>query len=174
MLAGIDAMGHHTTEVYDFCRAHRGKIYPIQGMKNRSNRPYKYSKIDTYPGSNKVMPGGISLLQLDVNHYKDNLSGKLQVAPLDPGAWNLHSETTRDWAQHLCAEYLDDKKNKWECPSGKANHGWDVSVYNLALADVLAIKILSQKKIERSKKINKKPAPKKENPFLSGSNPFGG
>ena len=158
LLTGIDAMGHKTSEVYDFARAHRGKVYPIQGMRNRSNRPYKFSKIDTYPGTNKILPGGLSLLQVDVNHFKDELSGKLQVSGMDPGAWHLHSETTRDWARHLCAEYIDEKTGRWECPSNQANHGWDCSVYNLALADVLGVRMATRKK-EKDAKPKPKPQP---------------
>ncbi len=166
-LGGIDAMGHHTTEVYDFCRFHKGKVYPIQGMRNRSNRPFKYSKLDTYPGSNKVMPGGLILLQLDVNHFKDELSGRLQISPIDPGAWHFHSETTISWVQQLCTEYLNDKTGRWECPDNKENHGWDVSVYNIALAEVLGVRILSQQK---TKKVVKKKRENTENPFLRGEN----
>ena len=139
-LSGIDAMGHHTSEVYDFCRANRGRIVPIQGMNTRSNTPHKWKRIDYYPGTNRAIPGGIKLLQLDVHHYKDDLSGKLQVAPLDPGAWHFCQDTTAAWAEQMCAEYLDEKTNRWECPSGKANHAWDCSVYGLALADVAGIK----------------------------------
>ena len=138
--AAIDAMGHHTSEVYDFCRAHRGRIVPVQGMRSRANRPTKWSRIDTYPGTNKAMPGGVQLLQVDTNHYKDQLATRLQIAPLDPGAWRFHSQTSRDWARHLCAEYLDEQSNRWVCPGHKANHGWDCSVYILALVDELGVK----------------------------------
>ena len=157
----IDAMGHRTAEVYDFCRAHRGRVIPIQGMNTRANRPRKWSKIETYPGSNKQIPGGVQLLQLDVNHYKDNLSTKLQIAPLDPGAWRYHSETTRDWARHMCTEYLDEQKNRWMCPSNQPNHGWDCSVYVLALADEMGIKhwTFKQQKTQKPKQKKSKPGP---------------
>ena len=172
-LAAIDAMGHRTSEVYDFCRAHRGKIYPVQGMRNRSNKPYKYSKLDSYPGSNKAIPGGLSLLQLDVNHYKDELSGRLQISAMDPGAWRLHSETSTDWARHLCAEYLDEKTGRWACPSNRANHGWDCSVYNLALADILGVKFRSSQGMEQEQKKRKSSARRQtNNPYVQGSNPF--
>jgi phage terminase large subunit GpA-like protein len=139
--AAIDAMGHHTKEVYDFCRVHRGKIIPIRGGKGRLAQPRKFSKIDTYPGTSRPIPGGVQVLNLDVNHYKDNLSAKLEIAQTDPGAWRMHSEVSADWARQLCAEYLDsDKTGLWICPSHKANHAWDVSVYVLALADLVGIK----------------------------------
>ncbi|WP_051617250.1 terminase gpA endonuclease subunit [Desulfonatronovibrio hydrogenovorans] len=170
-LTAIDAMGHKTSEVYDFCRAHRGKAYPVQGMRNRSNKPYKYSKLDTYPGSNRSIPGGLSLLQLDVHHYKDELSGRLQISAMDPGAWRMHSETTRDWARHMCAEYLNEKKQRWECPSNRANHGWDCSVYNLALADILGIRFRSQQVQQKTRQKHSQRKDSK-NPFTEGSNPF--
>jgi len=147
--AAIDAMGHHTAEVYDFCRAHRGKIVPLQGMRKRANRPTKWSQLDTYPGTNRKIPGGVQLLQVDVNHYKDQLATRLQIAAMDPGAWRFHSHTSRDWARHLCAEYLDEQKNVWTCPNHKPNHGWDCSVYILALVDEMGIKYWQQDSNEK-------------------------
>lgn len=137
-LAVIDAMGHRTAEVYDWTRLHRGRILPLKG-EQRMNQPFAYSTLDCYPGTNKPIPGGLRLLRGNVTYYKNDLSGKLQIAPADPGAWHLHSETSRDWATQMTAEYLDEK-GLWECPQGKANHAWDVSVYNLIAADVLGIK----------------------------------
>ena len=168
--SGIDAMGHHTSEVYDFCRAHRGKIAPIQGMNTRSNTPYKWKRMDYYPGTNRPIPGGIKLLQLDVHHYKDELSGKLQVAPLDPGAWHMNRDTIDAWAEQMCVEYLDEKTNRWECPSGKANHSWDCSVYGLALADVVGIKHWPEPDDELAEDPPDKPKKKqkKENPYTCG------
>lgn len=170
--AGIDAMGHHTSQVYDFCRAHRGKIVPLQGMTGRSNTAYKWSKIDTYPGTNKPISGGIKLLQLDVHHYKDELSSRLQIAPLDPGAWHLCADADRFWAQQMCAEYVDDK-GRWQCPTNKDNHAWDCSVYGLALADVLGIK--HWRHPDRNPEQEKSARQKKKqtvNPFTQGVNPF--
>ncbi len=157
--AAIDAMGHHTAEVYDFCRAHRGKIVPLQGMRKRANRPTKWSQLDTYPGTNRKIPGGVQLLQVDVNHYKDQLATRLQIAAMDPGAWRFHSQTSRDWARHLCAEYLDEQKNVWTCPNHKPNHGWDCSVYILALVDEMGIKYWNSKGESEGKPRKKKPKP---------------
>jgi phage terminase large subunit GpA-like protein len=138
-MAVIDAMGHHATAVYDFCRGHRGRISPLQGMPGRSNTRRKWSKLDTYPGGNKPIPGGVQLFQVDVNAIKDDLSSKLQISAMDPGAWHFHAETSRDWARQMCAEYLDEKTNRWTCPGHKDNHAWDCSVYALALAEELGL-----------------------------------
>jgi phage terminase large subunit GpA-like protein len=171
--AAIDAMGHHTKEVYDFCRVHRGRVIPIRGGRGRLAQPRKFSKIDTYPGTSKSIPGGVQVLNLDVNHYKDNLSGKLEIARTDPGAWRMHSETTRDWAAQMCAEYLDSEKTGlWVCPSHKANHAWDCSVYVLALADLVGVKHGQRTGDRRQKTEASKKKEQPENPFTFGYNPF--
>jgi len=175
LFCGIDAMGHHTSEVYDFCRAHKGKIAPLQGKPNRQNTPRKWSKIDTYPGSNRNIPGGVQLLQLDVNSFKDELSGKLQVAAMDPGAWHMHSETSRDWARQLCSEYIDEKSGRWVCASGRANHAWDCSVYVLALAEELGVRHMRREsgQQERPRGQQRGAERRRPNPYTHGQNPFG-
>lgn len=137
-LAIQDAMGHRTSEVYDFCRLNRKLIFPFQG-KQSLTQPFRYSKIDYYPNTQKPIPGGIMLLQADVNFYKNQLAGKLEIAPEDPGAWHLHAETNEEYARQMCAEYTDEK-GLWQCPDTKANHYWDCAVLNEVAADVLGLK----------------------------------
>ena len=72
------------------------------------NQPISYSKIDTYPGTNKIIPGGIQLMRANVTFFKNKLANKLEIAPADPGAWHYHSETTDDWARQMTAEYIDE------------------------------------------------------------------
>ena len=133
-----DALGHRTSEVYDFCRKYRSRIIPIFGRQTMAN-PYTWTNIEYYPGTKKVIPGGLRALNINSQFYKDDLSGILEIAPSDPGAWHFHSETTFEWAQHLTAEYRDEK-NIWQCPSGKANHGWDCSYLQLAGHDILGVR----------------------------------
>ena len=140
-LAIMDAMGHRTSQVYDFVRMHPGKIIAAQGVDNRRMiKPLSWTNIDYYPGTSKVIPGGIRLLRIDVNHYKNDLAAKLEINPEDPGAFHLHSEATEEYARHMCAEYLDDEKQIWVCPSGKANHYWDCEVYAMVAADLLRVR----------------------------------
>ena len=61
------------------------------------------------------------------------------IAPGDPGAWYFHHDTTVEWARQMTAEVVNDK-GLWECLEGRASHAWDVSVYTLAVAEVLGIK----------------------------------
>jgi hypothetical protein len=43
--------------------------------------------IDTYPGTNKPIPGGVRLARLNTGYYKGKLSSYLDIAPADPGAF---------------------------------------------------------------------------------------
>jgi terminase, large subunit len=133
-LVFIDSGGHRTWEVYQWCRSHGRMVIPIKG-EGRMTGTHAWSKQDLIPGTNKPIPGGIQILRLNVNLYKDQLAGRLEIAPADPGAWHLHSETPMSWAAQMCAEFVNDK-GVWECPNGKDNHAWDCSCYNWAAADI--------------------------------------
>jgi len=137
-LTMIDSAGHRTTEVYDFCRAHRGHIIPLRG-EQRMQTAYKFSTIDTYPGTNKPIPGGVRLLRVNVTFYKGRLSSLLDIAPADPGAHLFHAEYDYAHARHYTAEYENDK-GVWECLYGRDNHLWDCSVYNLVASEVLGLR----------------------------------
>jgi len=137
-LAIIDAMGDKTAQVYEYCRQFPGRVVPFQGVRSMT-MPYRLSKIEYYPGTDKIIPGGIRLLRGNVTYYKNNLSARLDIASSDPGAWHYHSETSMDWARQMTAEYLDDH-GFWECKYSRANHGWDCSVYNLLASDVIGVR----------------------------------
>ena len=129
-----DAMGHKTTEVYDFCRYHKGLIMPFKG-EARMASAIAYSKIDHYPGKTQPIPGGpLQLLRANVNFFKSKLAGKLEIAGADPGAWHLHSEADVEWARQMTSEYIDPETQEWTAIEGRRNHAWDVSVYNLVAA----------------------------------------
>ena len=164
----IDAMGHYTTEVYDFCAAHRGLILPYQGVQ-RMNVKYAYTPILRYPGTNKPFPGGLKLLRGHTTFWKDKLSTRLRVAPSDPGAWHYHGEIQDDWAKGMCAEYKDEKTGFWVCPKGRANHPWDVAHYFLIAADILAIKMWDQAPAEPPPP----PPAQAVNPYTGGRHMFG-
>ncbi|MBW1712761.1 MAG: phage terminase large subunit family protein, partial [Deltaproteobacteria bacterium] len=127
--------GHKTAEVYDFCRRHPG-AFPSKGQRTM-NRPWRTEKLDAFPDGRPI-PGGLLLYHLNTTYLKDQLAGKLEISPADPGAWHLHSETTENYAAHMCAEFRDEH-GVWQCPSHKRNDLWDCGVGNLAAADILRI-----------------------------------
>jgi phage terminase large subunit GpA-like protein len=137
-----DAMGHRTSEVYDFCRLNRGRILPFQG-KQRLNQPFTYSNIEFYPGTKRAIPGGLRLLKADVNYYKNVLSRLLSVLPGDPGQYHYQEDITDSWIKQMTVEYINEN-GLWECPKNKDNHGWDCSVYGLVAADIAGIKYMNK------------------------------
>lgn len=137
--AVIDTGGHRTAEVYDFARSFPSRVIPYKGASGRKAKPYKKSFIDVYPGTNIKIPGGVELYICDTHHYKDQLATKLRIKSDDPGAYHLHSTTSEAFCHEMCAEYVDDRR-LWQCPKGKANHGWDCAVMELVAADLLYLR----------------------------------
>lgn len=72
------------------------------------------------------------------------MTAKLRVKPDDPGAWHMHKDVTMEFANHMCAEYVDDR-GLWQCPKGKANHYFDCSVLAFIAAEILQIKFWRKK-----------------------------
>lgn len=148
-LCVIDSQGHRTTEVYDMTRMFPGRLQAYKGGKGRKPVPKVFSTIDTYPGTNKKIPGGVSLVTVDTHHYKDDLAAKLKIKPEDPGAWHLLASVKdddphgRDYAAQMCAEYVDEHR-LWQCPKNKPNHYWDTGMMCLVAADILQVKYWQQ------------------------------
>ncbi|UCF91005.1 MAG: hypothetical protein JSW39_22410 [Desulfobacterales bacterium] len=94
-----------------FCRMHPGRILPYKGEQRRAQIT-NYSRIDTYPGTNKQIPGGIQLLRANVTYFKA-LAAKLQIAPADPGAGQLYGETSAESAGQMTAEVIGIKFWAW-------------------------------------------------------------
>jgi terminase, large subunit len=170
-VAMIDSQGHRTSEIYDVARLNRGRMIAVIG-KDTLATPYAWSNIDTYPSSNKPIPGGLKVLRVNTGFFKNALSSKLGVAPGDPGAYRLNSDATAEYARQMCVEYINEK-GAWECPNGKANHYWDCGVYGLAGADLLGVKFWREKKREASPAKVKRDAQRKKNPFTGGVDLFG-
>ncbi|NCD13702.1 MAG: terminase [Bacteroidia bacterium] len=119
-----DAMGHRTAEVYEMALRHPGRAIPYKGATGRRPSPYTITTVDRYPGTNKKLPGGVSLYTCDSHYYKDQLAAKLAIQPDDPGAWRLYHDFPAEYASHLCAEVVDAKR-LWVLPGKAANHLWD-------------------------------------------------
>ena len=137
-LALQDALGHRTSEVYDFCVFHRGFIFPCFG-KQKMAQPYTRTNLEFFPGSKKPIPGGLIGYNLNTQFYKDTLSRMLEISPADPGAWHYNSELTEAWAKQMTVE-VRDEKDFWINPKKLPNHAWDVSYLNLAAHDLLGIR----------------------------------
>jgi phage terminase large subunit GpA-like protein len=159
-LALIDSQGHRTSEIYDWARLHRGRVYAFKG-EQRMRQPFDFSRIEYYPtrkGDKKAIPGGLVLLRADVNLHKDRLSTLLEVNPADPGAWRMNAACTEAWARQMTVEYIGDD-GMWHCPEHAANHAWDCSNYALIAAEVRRLKF--RPRPEEQTQQHKKTTPQK-------------
>jgi phage terminase large subunit GpA-like protein len=121
-----DAMGLNTDEVYEFCRHHRGFIFPTKG-EQRKSLPHSFGNIDIFPGTKKPIPGGLQLISFNTTYFKDKLSNKLDTNPTDPGAFHAHAEIDDEYCRQMTAEYRDDA-GVWQQLGSRPNHAWDCAV----------------------------------------------
>jgi phage terminase large subunit GpA-like protein len=127
-----------TAEAYLFAYQNPGIL--LGKGQQRMTRHFSVSDLDKIPGTNKALPGGLKLYNLNATHFKDRLAGKLQVNPADPGAWHLHRDVDEDFARQICVEGKDER-GLWQNPKKKANHIWDCSYMELALVEIAQVKL---------------------------------
>jgi phage terminase large subunit GpA-like protein len=142
-----DSAGHRTSEVYEYCRRNR-MIVPTKG-EQRMSRPVSTTNLDYYPGTKRVIPGGLALLRVNTTYFKNKLSNILSINLEDPGAFHLHSEVQTEYARQMISEYRDDK-GIWQCPRHKANHYWDCEVLALCAAEQIGVKHWGQQTIQET------------------------
>ncbi len=161
--AFIDSQGHRTAEVYDFCRANP-LFRPVKGEQRLSGSPWKVTILDSVKrkdGKRYPIPGGLQLLRIDTNFYKDLIAGKMAVEQGNPGRFHLHSSPGSDYLKQLTTESKNER-GLWVCPPHKPNHLWDCETYNLAAADVLGIRFFNRRQDNEQTKPKRTPKRKPE------------
>ena len=124
MMLNLTDSGYRTPEVYEFCRRRGRGNYPTKG-EDIMPTPLAYKKIDTFPGTSTLIPGGVQLVRINTWHFKNDLHLRLQLDKEAHGAWVLHKDTHADYAKHYTAEYPDDLKKKWLVHGSQPNHLFD-------------------------------------------------
>lgn len=136
--------------------AHPG-VWLFKGVRTMSS-PYRLTRHERIPGTNRPLPGAVPFYLLNSKHYKDRLAAKLMVKASDPGAWHLHSgldaaqlaaiaadpsvrfaNGLEPLARQLCAEGRDES-GWWVNPKQRANHLWDCAYYELAAVDIAQVR----------------------------------
>ena len=141
-----DSGGHRTDEIYEICRTEgRGIVFPIKGMSTNANVPLKESILDKYPGTNKPIPGGLKLVNINTAYYKEAIHRKMQIEKGLRGRWNVHKDIAEDYALQMTAEEKRRvrKGNRYEekwVQTRRDNHYLDCSVYAFAAADHTGIR----------------------------------
>ncbi|MGL1931740.1 MAG: phage terminase large subunit family protein [Desulfotalea sp.] len=135
-----DAMGHRTSEVYDFCATTYGLILPAKG-EQRMATPYATAPVEFYPGTEKKkFPWALKRVRVDSNYYKDKADGILKTGRDFPGGMAFHSEMANGHINQLCAEVIGEDSGVWENPKSRHNHLWDCFYMALCAEDILRMK----------------------------------
>lgn len=127
-----------TEEAYDWLRKYgRGRCFGTKGMSHLSTHKIKISKIDKTPKGQPIL-GGIVLLNLDTDSFKNAIHYRLQVKEGDPGRFTFHREVGNDFISHLLAEEkrvnFRTGQSEW-VRIRKANHYLDCTISAYAVAD---------------------------------------
>lgn len=144
MCTVIDAGGHFTQEVYDFCKAHQKYkyIYPIKGSSSKLGVPL-IGKHSIW-GRQQVVG-----FVLGVDNGKDTLHYRLRNHVKGPGYVNFNSSENSGFNDKYFAMLFSEHKVKvldkkrgikwlWEKKSTSSrNEALDCSVYNLAAIRIL-------------------------------------
>ena len=141
----IDAMGHHTDRVYDYCRPRFVKrIFAIQGIYG-PGRPLivRYSKI-----KNK----NVYLFRVSSDSGKELLYTRLKIKEPGPGYYHFPKSLNEDYFKQLTSEKRIPRRGRglpkleWVLPPGKRNETLDCNVYALAAFQILNPNLESLKK----------------------------
>ncbi len=142
----IDSGGHHTQEVYEFCRARRSRgVLAVKGA-SRPGRPViasRPSKVDVNRRG-RLERFGAELWIIGTDTAKDWLANRMQLET-GPGALHFSRDLPDDFYEQLTAErrlvrYVKGhRRTEWVKAKAARNEALDLSVYNLAAAYFLGL-----------------------------------
>lgn len=144
--AAVDSGGHHTQEVYNFCRARAyRRVIAIKGASQSGKAIIgKPSDLDvTYRGVK--LRRGVKLWPIGTDTAKATLYGRLRLTEPGPGYVHLGRWMPAEVFEQLTAERLVTKYHKgrprleWMKPGGRRNEALDCAVYALAAAHHLGM-----------------------------------
>jgi phage terminase large subunit GpA-like protein len=135
----IDAMGHKTQEVKNYCRTRMNSVMAIQGQHGEKIALGRPSLQDvTWHG--KLIKNGVQLWPVGVNQIKGTIYDRLQI--ITPGSKMIHFPADLD--DEFYIQLTSEKKittyrkgierKEWVKEPGKRNEGLDTAVYAYAAA----------------------------------------
>lgn len=137
----IDAMGHRTQAVYNYCRTRFPRIVAIQGIpgENKPIMGLKPSMVDV-DWAGQIIKGGCQLWKVGGHQAKITIYSRLQMAGQGAGVYHWGHETTDEYFRQLTAEKLTLRyvkgypRYEWVKDAGTANEALDIEVYAYAAA----------------------------------------
>ena len=158
LATGIDSGGHHTHEVYQFCRLRKHRhVLAVKGA-SKPGRPVlaaRPSKVDVQ-WQGIMDKSGAELWMVGTDTAKDWLHNRWKI-PSGPGGVHFSNDLPDNFYAQLVAErklvrYVKGhKRTEWIKAKSDANEGLDLSVYNLAMAYYLGLHRFSVTDWERWK-----------------------
>jgi len=141
---GVDTGGHFTQEAYEYCRQRsREGVVALKGSKNKAAPALgKGSKVDVN-ARGQTIKKGLTLYQVGGDTLKRTIYARLKRDSPGPGAIHLPNDVTEEYLQGLTCERLVPKMVKgfqvlgWENPSGARNEPLDLTVYSLAILELV-------------------------------------
>ena len=141
---GVDTGGHFTQEAYEYCRQRaREGVVALKGSKNKAAPALgKGSRVDVN-ARGQTIKRGLTLYQVGGDTLKRTIYARLKKDAPGPGAIHLPNDVTEEYLQGLTCERLVPKMVKgfqvlgWENPSGARNEPLDLTVYSLAILELV-------------------------------------
>ena len=141
-VACIDSGGHHTQQVYQYCKLRPRWAIAIKGIAG-FGRPIISSPSQKRTGAERRP---VPLYAVGVDTAKEVLYSRLQKAAPGPGYCHFPNNEppySQQYFDQLCAEklvrrtFLGIPKPVWELPSGRRNEALDCRVYAMAALELL-------------------------------------
>ncbi|MEO4030011.1 phage terminase large subunit family protein [Chromobacterium vaccinii] len=144
--AAVDSGGHHTQEVYQFCRVRRWRnVFAVKGA-SKPGKPViaaAASKVDvTWQGRTEA--GGAELWHVGTDTAKNWIYNRFQLLE-GPGAMHFSHDLPDDFFDQHTAErklvrFVKGRRvEEWVKPNAARNEVLDLSVYNLAMAHYMGL-----------------------------------
>lgn len=129
-----------TVEVYEWCSRNR-IMMPHKGVHGTTGDMISYKDVQTLPGTNRKITGGLKRANIRVDVFKDELQRRLGLEPDDPGALSFHDGIDEAFARHFTSEYKGDSGEWVHDRKMGRNDYFDCCVYALALREMLKLRI---------------------------------
>lgn len=132
----IDAMGHKTDAVYNFCRSRFFRcVFAIQGVDG-PGRPLVISY-------NLIKNKKVYLFRISADSGKENIYSRLKINKPGPGYIHFPKTLPENYFKQLTSEKRVKiraqglPKLRWVLPPGRRNEALDIQVYGLAALSIL-------------------------------------
>ncbi|WP_157669298.1 phage terminase large subunit family protein [Chitinibacter sp. GC72] len=138
MATAIDSGGHHTHDVYNYCRKwQHERVFAIKGSSTPNKAILGKPSLQDVDYKGQMHKQGVQLWLVGVDTAKSTLSERLKAdAEIEITRRKVHFsiDLGEDYYKQLTAEAYDPEKNRWVKRRGRRNEALDTWVYGYAAA----------------------------------------